>query len=147
MPAPVLVFPDLAPFAERIVTEAFLADVDGFLVSLTPPAAVPSPLVYPHPQRPAEYETTGGGGSDPAPVVRDTGSTPAVSGGGGIDFEGLNQCEASGENGWRTGRYGIEAGYPIGHLSDAEQQAWVQRIYSQYGAGAWGVACQRYLGG
>lgn len=59
----------------------------------------------------------------------------------------LNQCEASGGNGWRTGRYGLEAGYPVGSMSDADQAAWVQRIYDQSGAHAWGPMCAPILGG
>lgn len=39
---------------------------------------------------------------------------------------------------WRTGFWGIEAGYPIGHMSVAEQEAWVQRIWAQHGQAAWG---------
>lgn len=43
-------------------------------------------------------------------------------------------------NEWRTGYFGIEAGYSVGHLSWDEQYAWVQDIYSKYGDRAWGCA-------
>lgn len=43
-------------------------------------------------------------------------------------------------NEWRTGYFGIEAGYAIGHLTWDEQYAWVQRIYAAYGDRAWGCS-------
>lgn len=55
-------------------------------------------------------------------------------------WEAIAQCESGNTNGWRTGYYGIEASYPIGHLSKAEQLAWAERIYADYGDRAWGCA-------
>lgn len=84
----------------------------------------------------------------PAVVPRPSSGTSRVVGDGGIDFEGLNQCEASGENGWRTGRYGLETGTgDVGSWSLEAQQAKVREIYAQYGANAWGVNCRRFFGG
>lgn len=47
-------------------------------------------------------------------------------------------CESGNTNGWRTGYFGIEAGYPIGHLSWDEQLAWANDIYAKFGPSAWG---------
>lgn len=55
-------------------------------------------------------------------------------------WEAIALCESGNTNGWRTGYYGIEADYPIGHLSKDEQLAWAQDIYRNYGDGAWGCA-------
>jgi hypothetical protein len=72
-------------------------------------------------------------------------------GGGGVitsdQFAALNICEAGGENGWRTGRYGLELGYPIGDWSIEQQQAKVQEIFDRAGAHAWGPLCAPILGG
>jgi hypothetical protein len=69
-------------------------------------------------------------------------SNPALqNGGGGLSDErlrALSQCESGGQNGWRTGYFGIEAGYPIGNLSWDEQAAWARRIYAEHGSSAWG---------
>lgn len=87
----------------------------------------------------------------PASVApRVTPSAPSVNTGGALSYSqllALANCEGSGVNGWRTGYFGIEAGYPIGNLSWDEQVAWVQRIYAQHGASAWGVLCRPILGG
>lgn len=75
----------------------------------------------------------------------------APRGGGTItqdQFAALNECEASGENGWRTGRYGLETGTgDVGQWSLEQQQARAQQIYDDVGAGAWGVSCRGILGG
>lgn len=76
-------------------------------------------------------------------------TVPNISGGGGGPLShdqlvALARCEsglnpyAGDPSPWRTGFWGIEAGYPIGHMSVAEQEAWVQRIWAQHGARAWG---------
>lgn len=52
-------------------------------------------------------------------------------------LDALAQCESGGVNGWRTGLFGIEAGYPIGDLSYEDQVAWVGRILADHGASAW----------
>jgi hypothetical protein len=65
-------------------------------------------------------------------------------------WEAIATCESGNTNAWRTGYYGLEAGYPIGHLSKSDQLAWAERIYAQYGDGAWGcspVAWQNVPGG
>jgi len=59
-------------------------------------------------------------------------------------FWQISLCESGGTNGWRTGYFGIEAGYPIGHLSYEEQLAWARDIYARAGAGAWG--CTKRVG-
>lgn len=41
-------------------------------------------------------------------------------------------------NGWRTGYFGIEAGYAIGNLTWDEQLTWARDIFAKYGTGAWG---------
>jgi hypothetical protein len=53
-------------------------------------------------------------------------------------FREISLCESGGENGWRTGYFGIEAGYPIGHMGYEEQLAWAREIYGRAGDGAWG---------
>jgi hypothetical protein len=53
-------------------------------------------------------------------------------------FWEISICESGGTNGWRTGYFGIEAGYAIGHMSYEEQLAWAREIYARAGAGAWG---------
>jgi hypothetical protein len=53
-------------------------------------------------------------------------------------FQEISQCESGGTNGWRTGYFGIEAGYPIGHMGYEEQLAWAREIYARAGDGAWG---------
>jgi hypothetical protein len=60
-------------------------------------------------------------------------------------FAAISQCESGGTNGWRTGYFGIEAGYPIGGMSYAEQLAWARRILAQSGPSAWG--CWAAVGG
>lgn len=55
-------------------------------------------------------------------------------------WEAIAQCESGNTNGWRTGYYGIEADHPIGHLSKAEQLAWAEQIYRDYGDRAWGCS-------
>jgi hypothetical protein len=103
------------------IERAVITNVAAWVASIPPPAP-PSP-----PPR-IEPSTRGNG---------------AAAGGGALtqeQFARLAQCESGGVNGWRTGLYGIEAGYPIGNLSVAEQQAWVQRIYNQYGPSAWGCS-------
>jgi hypothetical protein len=59
-------------------------------------------------------------------------------------FWRISLCESGGTNGWRTGYFGIEAGYPIGHLSYEEQLAWARDIYARAGDGAWG--CTKTVG-
>jgi hypothetical protein len=59
-------------------------------------------------------------------------------------FRRISLCESGGTNGWRTGYFGIEAGYPIGHLSYEEQLDWAREIFARAGAGAWG--CTRTVG-
>jgi hypothetical protein len=59
-------------------------------------------------------------------------------------FQEISQCESGGTNGWRTGYFGIEAGYPIGHMGYEEQLAWAREIYARAGDGAWG--CTRTVG-
>jgi hypothetical protein len=53
-------------------------------------------------------------------------------------FWEISICESGGTNGWRTGYFGIEAGYAIGHMSYEDQLAWAREIYARAGAGAWG---------
>jgi hypothetical protein len=59
-------------------------------------------------------------------------------------FWQISLCESGGTNGWRTGYFGIEAGYPIGHVSYEEQLAWAREIYARAGDGAWG--CTKTVG-
>ena len=83
-------------------------------------------------------------------AVRSEPQASQVGGGGVItsdQFAALNICEAGGENGWRTGRYGLELGYPIGDWSIEQQQAKAQEIYDRAGAHAWGPLCAPILGG
>lgn len=98
-------------------------ELDHFLVTLTPPPPPPAP----------------------EPAVE---STPAPSSSGGASqawWDAISACEGGGPGQWRTGYFGIEAGYPIGGLSYAEQLAWAQRILAQYGPSAWG--CWSTVGG
>lgn len=63
-------------------------------------------------------------------------------------FHAISVCETGSDpptNGWRTGLYGIEAGYPIGDMSPADQLAWAKRIFADYGPSAWG--CWATVGG
>lgn len=60
-------------------------------------------------------------------------------------FAAISQCESGGTNGWRTGYFGIEAGYPIGGMGYAEQLAWARQILAQSGPSAWG--CWATVGG
>lgn len=86
----------------------------------------------------------------PGTSLSGTGIAPAGGDGGTItqeQFAALNQCEASGENGWRTGRYGLEFPYPIGGWSIEQQQAKAQEIFDRAGAHAWGPMCAPILGG
>lgn len=115
----------LGALAVEVRTSEYLAGVDAFLGSLPIPAAAPSESVL-------------------SSRVQGT----SLVGGGGISqeqFASLALCESGTDvyanptstGGWRTGLYGIE-GSNAGSLSVAEQQAWAQRIYSQYGPSAWG---------
>lgn len=84
-----------------------------------------------------------------APASR---SSSASSGGWGELTDGqlaaLNVCEASGDNGWRTGRYGLETGTnDVGSWSLEQQQAEARRIYRERGPTAWGVDCRDEIGG
>jgi hypothetical protein len=74
-------------------------------------------------------------------VITPSQASPSSSGGGSLSYQqlqALSNCESGGQNGWRTGYFGIEAGYPIGHMSWDEQAAWANRIYADHGASAWG---------
>lgn len=72
------------------------------------------------------------------------GERPAFSATGPYPGPTLDQwikiavCESGNTNGWRTGYFGIEAGYPIGHLTWDEQLAWANDIYAKFGPSAWG---------
>jgi hypothetical protein len=90
--------------------------------------------------------------------VRSEPQASQVGGGGFItsdQFVALARCESGTDlvadpesrGGYRTGLFGIEAGYDIGYLSRAEQEAWVQRIFDAHGARAWGIGCRGILGG
>lgn len=74
---------------------------------------------------------------EPAPVapgpVSGADSWPSVAW-----LHQLAACESGDTNAWRTGWFGIEAGYPIGGLSWDDQVAWVRRILGETGMSAWG---------
>lgn len=41
---------------------------------------------------------------------------------------------------WRTGYFGIEAGFPVGGLGWDYELAWAKRILASYGPSAWGCS-------
>lgn len=95
---------------------------------------------------------------DPPPSGPVSAAEPSVlseRSGGSISndqFVALAMCESGtvddgiSTGGWRTGLYGIEDG-AAGQMPPLEQRAYVQRIYDQYSASAWGVGCRGILGG
>jgi len=73
-----------------------------------------------------------------------SGPGPLSDGGGGSFpsdqwLHQLARCESGDPpvSPWRTGWFGIEAGYAIGSLSWDAQVAWVRRILAGPGPGAW----------
>ena len=77
-------------------------------------------------------------------------SASAQGGGGGpltaAQLQALAQCESGGQNGWRTGYFGLEDGTgTVGQRSWDSQVAQVQQIYARYGRSAWGCADQAGL--
>lgn len=55
-------------------------------------------------------------------------------------WSAISVCESGDQDGWRTGYYGIEAGYAIGGMSKADQLNWAKGIYANYGDRAWGCS-------
>ena len=103
-----------------------IAQVGAYLSTQSPP----SPREQSGPSLSGQRQPAGGGG----PITQE-------------QFAALNVCEAGGENGWRTGRYGLELGYPIGDWSIEAQQAKAQEIFDRAGPHAWGPLCAPILGG
>lgn len=96
-------------------------------IPMLPEATIPPETTVP-PEPEPEPEPT----SEPEPASRSLAWWTALA-----------VCETGHDpptNEWRTGYLGLEAGYPIGHLSWDEQLAWAVDIYSRYGDSAWGCA-------
>lgn len=78
--------------------------------------------------------------SEPPPTAPPASTPTAPSARSDAWWEAIANCESGNTNGWRTGYYGIEAGYAIGDMSKADQLAWAKRIYASYGDKAWGCS-------
>lgn len=53
-------------------------------------------------------------------------------------WDAISTCEGGGPGQWRTGYFGIEAGYPVGGLSYDTQLTMAREIFNRAGASAWG---------
>jgi hypothetical protein len=95
-------------------------------------ASFPAPVSAPRPEPQAQPVGGCGGG-----IHSDAGGPLTYD-----QLLRLARCESGlGPNDpspFRTGWFGIESGSAMGYMSWDEQVAWVQRIYAQYGASAWG---------
>jgi hypothetical protein len=128
--------PAVAPV---LPTEADVADTVAYVEAVQVDEFTAWAATWPSPEPPPTTTTVPDIG---APAPRSAAGVRVSQGW----LEQLARCESgwpsSGtENTWRTGYFGLEAGYPIGHLSWGEQAAWVQRIIDGGGwPSAWGCS-------